>query len=112
MIVHGAVQEGTFRGTHDGSRHRPARLPDYVRVVEVRDGKQVSLNLTFDRFVMLEQRRQAPAADVRAWSILCDRNRVRTSALQRRRGAIHRFPGRSQKWIPWVRLDPVKPLPC
>ena len=47
---------GTFRGTHDGlaATGRSVCL-DYVRVVEVNDGKQVSLNLTFDRLVMLEQ---------------------------------------------------------
>ena len=56
VIDHVVVEEGTFRGTHDGvaPTGRPVSL-DYVRVVEVRDGKQVSLNLTFDRFVMLEQ---------------------------------------------------------
>jgi CheY-like chemotaxis protein len=51
-----------------------------------------------------QHRRREPAADVRTWSILCDRNRVRTSARERRRGAIHRFPVRSQK------LDPGGPI--
>lgn len=50
------VEEGTFRGTHTGAAptRRPVSL-DYVRVVEVRDGKQVSLSLMFDRLLMLEQ---------------------------------------------------------
>ena len=53
---HVVVEEGTFRGTHDGvaPTGRSVCL-DYVRVVKVRDGKQVSLDLTFDRLVMLEQ---------------------------------------------------------
>ena len=56
MTDHVVVEEGTFRGTHDGvaPTGRSVSL-DYVRVVEVRDGKQVSLNLAFDRLVMLEQ---------------------------------------------------------
>jgi ketosteroid isomerase-like protein len=56
MTDHVVVEEGTFRGTHDGvaPTGRSVCL-DYVRVVEVREGKQVSLNLTFDRLVMLEQ---------------------------------------------------------
>ena len=56
MIDHVVVEEGTFRGTHDGvaPTGRSVCL-DFVRVVEVRDGKQVSLDLTFDRLVMLEQ---------------------------------------------------------
>ena len=55
-IDHVVVEEGTFRGTHDGlaATGRSVCL-DYVRVVEVNDGKQVFLNLTFDRLVMLEQ---------------------------------------------------------
>jgi hypothetical protein len=56
MIGHVVVEEGTFRGTHDGvaPTGRPVCL-DYVRVIKIRDGKQVSLDLTFDRLVMLEQ---------------------------------------------------------
>ena len=43
-------------GTHDGvaATGRSVCL-DYVRVVEVRDGKHVSLDLMFDRLLMLEQ---------------------------------------------------------
>ena len=50
------VEAGTFRGTHDGvaPTGRSVCL-DYVRIVEVRDGRQVSVDLTFDRLVMLEQ---------------------------------------------------------
>jgi ketosteroid isomerase-like protein len=53
---HVVVEEGTFRGTHDGvaPTGRPVSL-DYVRVVRVKDGKQVSLSLTLDRLLMLEQ---------------------------------------------------------
>ena len=53
---HVVVEEGTFSGTHDGvaPTGRSVSL-DYVRMVKVRDGKQVSLDLTFDRLVMLEQ---------------------------------------------------------
>jgi ketosteroid isomerase-like protein len=56
MIDHVVVEEGTFRGTHDGvaPTGRSVSL-DYVRVVRVRDGKQVSLDLMFDRLLMLEQ---------------------------------------------------------
>ena len=50
------VEEGTFRGCHDGVARtgRPVRL-DYVRVARIRRGKHVSVSLTFDRLVMLEQ---------------------------------------------------------
>ena len=56
MIDHVVVEEGTFRGTHDGvaPTGRSVSL-DYVRVVRVEDGKQVSLDLMFDRLLMLEQ---------------------------------------------------------
>ena len=56
MIDHVVVEEGTFRGTHDGvaPTGRSVSL-DYVRVVRVHDGKQVSLDLMFDRLLMLEQ---------------------------------------------------------
>ena len=56
VIDHVVVEEGTFRGRNDGvaATGRSVCL-DIVRVVEVRDGKQVSLDLTFDRLVMLEQ---------------------------------------------------------
>jgi ketosteroid isomerase-like protein len=50
------IEEGTFRGRHDGVAHigRSVSL-DYVRVVRVHDGKLVSLQLMFDRLLMLEQ---------------------------------------------------------
>ena len=50
------VEEGTFRGTHDGVA-RTGRSVSWtiVRVVKVRDGKHVSLDLMFDRLLMLEQ---------------------------------------------------------
>ena len=56
VIDHVVVEEGTFRGRHDGvaATGRSVCL-DIVRVVEVHDGRQVSLDLTFDRLVMLEQ---------------------------------------------------------
>jgi hypothetical protein len=56
MIDDVVVEEGTFRGTHDGvaPTGRSVSL-DYVRVVKVHDGKQVALNLMFDRLLMLEQ---------------------------------------------------------
>ena len=56
MIDDVVVEEGTFRGTHHGvaPSGRSVSL-DYVRVVRVDDGKQVSLNLMFDRLLMLEQ---------------------------------------------------------
>ena len=55
-IGHVVVEEGTFRGTHDGvaATGRSVCL-GYVRVVRVHDGKQVSLDLMFDRLLMLEQ---------------------------------------------------------
>jgi ketosteroid isomerase-like protein len=50
------VEEGTFRGRHDGvaPTGRSVCL-DFVRVLKVRDGKHVSLSLMFDRLLMLEQ---------------------------------------------------------
>jgi ketosteroid isomerase-like protein len=56
MIDHVVVEEGTFRGTHDGvaPTGRSVCL-DYVRLVRVRDGKHVSLDWMFDRLLMLEQ---------------------------------------------------------
>ena len=50
------VEEGTFRGRHDGvaATGRSVSL-DYVRVARVQEGKHVSLNLMFDRLLMLEQ---------------------------------------------------------
>jgi ketosteroid isomerase-like protein len=50
------VEEGTFRGRHDGvARTGRSVSVDFVRVVRVRDGKHVSLHLMFDRLRMLEQ---------------------------------------------------------
>jgi hypothetical protein len=50
------VEEGTFRGRHDGvARTGRSVSVDFVRVVRVRDGKHVSLHLMFDRLLMLEQ---------------------------------------------------------
>ena len=50
------VEEGTFRGRHDGvARTGRSVSLDFVRVVRVRDGKHVSLHLSFDRLLMLEQ---------------------------------------------------------
>ena len=56
MIDHVVVEEGTFRGTHHGvaPTGRSVSL-DYVRLVRVHDGKQVTLSLMFDRLLMLEQ---------------------------------------------------------
>jgi ketosteroid isomerase-like protein len=51
-----AVEEGTFTGTHSGTARtgRSVEL-DYVQVVRFCEGKQVSLSLTFDRLLMLQQ---------------------------------------------------------
>ena len=50
------VEEGTFRGRHDGvARTGRSVCVDFVRVARVRDGKHVSLHLMFDRLLMLEQ---------------------------------------------------------
>ncbi len=51
-----AVEEGTFTGTHTG----PARTGrsvalDYVQLVRFCEGEHVSLDLSFDRLLMLEQ---------------------------------------------------------
>ena len=56
VIGHVVVEEGTFRGTHEGvaATGRSVCL-DYVRLVRAHDGKQVSLDLMFDRLLMLEQ---------------------------------------------------------
>jgi ketosteroid isomerase-like protein len=50
------VEEGTFRGTHSGvaPTGRSVAL-DYVRVARIRHGKHVSVELMFDRLLMLEQ---------------------------------------------------------
>jgi ketosteroid isomerase-like protein len=56
MIDDVVVEEGTFRGRHDGvARTGRSVCLDYVRVVRVRDGKHVSLHLMFDRLLLLEQ---------------------------------------------------------
>lgn len=50
------VEEGTFRGRHDGvARTGRSVCVDYVRVARIRHGKHVSVSLTFDRLLMLEQ---------------------------------------------------------
>jgi len=58
------VEEGTFMGTQNGVLHGPmGDVPptgrsievDYVHVLRYRDGKHVSLDLMFDRLMMLEQ---------------------------------------------------------
>lgn len=50
------IEEGTFRGRHDGVAATGGSVSlDFVRVVRVRDGKHVSLHLMFDRLLMLEQ---------------------------------------------------------
>ena len=56
MIDDVVIEEGTFRGRHDGVAHTGRSVSlDFVRVVRVRDGKHVSLQLMFDRLLMLEQ---------------------------------------------------------
>jgi hypothetical protein len=56
MIDHVVVEEGTFRGTHDGvARTGRSVSLDYLRVIRVHNGKQVSVELMFDRLLMLEQ---------------------------------------------------------
>jgi ketosteroid isomerase-like protein len=53
---HVVVEEGTFRGTHDGVAPTGQSVSlDYMRVVRVEDGKQVTLSLMLDRLLMLEQ---------------------------------------------------------
>ena len=50
------VEEGTFRGTPRRRRpHRPVGLRGLRAGGRVRRGKHVSLNLMFDRLLMLEQ---------------------------------------------------------
>jgi steroid delta-isomerase-like uncharacterized protein len=64
-----AVEEGTYRGTHNGTLHSPAgNIPptgravtgEYIQVLHFRDGKHASFNLAFDRMTMLEQLGLAP----------------------------------------------------
>jgi ketosteroid isomerase-like protein len=56
MIDDVVVEEGTFRGTHAGvARTGRSVCLDYVRVARIRRGKHVSLQLMFDRLLMLEQ---------------------------------------------------------
>jgi hypothetical protein len=51
-----AVEEGRFLGTHTGRAATGRRVAlDYVQVSCVRDGKQVLLELRFDRLLMLGQ---------------------------------------------------------
>ena len=58
-----AVEEGTFTGTHQGALHTPAGdipptgrrvIADYVQVHHFRDGLIASVNLMYDRLLMLE----------------------------------------------------------
>jgi uncharacterized protein (TIGR02246 family) len=59
-----AVEEGTFTGTHTGvaPTGRPVAL-DYVQVLHLRDGKHASVELMFDRLLMLEQLGLAPETE-------------------------------------------------
>lgn len=66
-----AVEEGTFSGTHNGVLHTPTSdIPptgrsvslDYIQVLRFRDGTHASLNLMFDRLLMLEQLDLMPTA--------------------------------------------------
>ena len=59
-----AVEEGTFVGTHTGvaPTGRPVAL-DYVQVLRLRDGKHASVELMFDRLLMLEQLGLAPETE-------------------------------------------------
>jgi ketosteroid isomerase-like protein len=51
-----AVEEGRFLGTHTGRAATGGRVAlDYVQVSCVRDGKQVLVELRFDRLLMLGQ---------------------------------------------------------
>lgn len=51
-----AVEEGTFTGTHLGAARTGRTVAlEYVQVLRFRYSKCVSLTLTFDRLVMLEQ---------------------------------------------------------
>ncbi len=59
-----AVEEGTFRGTHNGVLRGPmGDVPPtgrsvtvrYVHVLRFREGKHISFHLIFDRLAMLEQ---------------------------------------------------------
>ena len=51
-----AVEEGRFLGTHTGRAATGRRVAlDYVQVSCVRDGRQVLLELRFDRLLMLGQ---------------------------------------------------------
>ena len=66
----GAVEEGTFTGTHRGVLPSPtgdvpatgrAVSVDYIQVLRFRDGRHASFNLMFDRLLMLEQLGLVPA---------------------------------------------------
>jgi predicted ester cyclase len=51
-----AIEEGTFTGTHTGVAPTARQVAlDYVQVLRLRDGKHASVNLMFDRLLMLEQ---------------------------------------------------------
>lgn len=56
MLGEIAVEQGTFSGTQAAIPPVGRRVTlDYVQVLRAREGKHVSLNLTFDRLLMLEQ---------------------------------------------------------
>lgn len=51
-----AVEEGTFTGKHDGAARTGRSVAlDFVQVLRFRGGRHVSLDLSFDRLLMLEQ---------------------------------------------------------
>ncbi len=67
-----AVEEGAFRGTHDGVLHTPGGdIPptgrrvnlEYIQVLRFEEGKHASFNLSFDRLLMLEQLGLAPSPE-------------------------------------------------
>jgi uncharacterized protein (TIGR02246 family) len=65
-----AVEQGVFRGTHDGVLRTPGGdLPPtgrrvevpYIQVLHFREGRHAGFHLAFDRLAMLEQLGLAPA---------------------------------------------------
>jgi ketosteroid isomerase-like protein len=65
-----AVEEGTFAGTHEGVLHTPVGdiqptghrvMIDYMQAIRVRDGKQATFDLIYDRLQLLEQLGLSPA---------------------------------------------------
>jgi uncharacterized protein (TIGR02246 family) len=67
-----AVEEGTFAGTHEGVLHTPAgdieptgrrvEVP-YMQAIWFRDGKEIAIDLMYDRLELLEQLGLLPAAE-------------------------------------------------